>query len=114
MSQSVIADSSSMTDESRHQMVDYLENILERQLERLRTYDIDGSLDLADEANSIAEAIGNDQLLKSPAYKKSRSRIEGLYKDLGLTIAAERSEVKDKLKQIRKGLKTLGAYGGKR
>lgn len=114
MSQSVIADSGSMTDESYHQMVDYLENVLERQLERLRTYDIDGSLDLADEVNNVATAIGNEDLLGRPEYEESRSRIEGLYKALGLTIASERSEVKDKLKQIRKGLKTLGAYGGKR
>lgn len=92
------------------QMVDYLENLLMRQVERLRKYDLDGATELGEEANRVAAAISREKILERPEFSENRWRIEKLYKDLGLIIASERQEVSEKLRQIRMGLKTLGAY----
>jgi hypothetical protein len=99
------------TEESCRQMVDFLEELLTRQIERLRRYDLDGAMELAEEATGLANAISQQELLKRPEYADERFRIERLYKDLELIIASERQEVGDKLKQIRQCIRTLGAYG---
>ena len=93
------------------QMVAYLENILTRQLEKVRNYDLDGALALAEEANNLAASIGREKILERPDYAHERRRIKKLYKDICLIIASERQEVGAKLKQIRKGIKALGVYG---
>lgn len=105
-------DNSAIAENSLKQMADYLENILIRQLEKLRKYDLDGAVVLAEEANEIAATLGREGMLKRPEHSDQRRKIEKLYKDIGLIIASEREEVSDKLKVIRKGIKTLGVYGG--
>lgn len=104
-------DNKSLAENSFRQMVDYLENILTRQLERLRNYDLDGALALAEEANDLAASIGREKILERPDYADERWRIKKLYKDLSLIVASERQEVAEKLQQIRKGIKALGVYG---
>ena len=104
-------DNKSLAENSFRQMVDYLENILTRQLERLRNYDLDGALALAEEANDLAASIGREKILERPDYADERWRIKKLYKDLSLIVASERQEVAEKLQQIRKCIKALGVYG---
>jgi hypothetical protein len=104
-------DSDKLAENSYRQMVDYLENILTRQLEKVRRYDLDGAMELAEEANDMAIGIGREKILDRPDYADERWRIKRLYKDLCLIIATEREEVSQKLKQIRKGIKALGVYG---
>ena len=114
MSEEVISntvDSNTIAENSYKQMVDYLENILTRQIERVRNYDLDGAMALAEEANGLAVILGNEAILDRPEYVDERWRIKKLYKDLGLIIASEREEVGEKLKQIRKGIKALKLYG---
>lgn len=115
MSTTVNADSASaefLSDDNCAQMVDYLENILARHLERLRNYDLDGAMVLAEEANELALKVSESGALERPEYAASRDRITQLYREIGLIIASEREEVADKIKTIRKGIKTLGAYVG--
>ncbi|MHC4728226.1 MAG: hypothetical protein ACYS17_13475 [Planctomycetota bacterium] len=104
-------DNESLAENSFKQMVDYLENILTRQLERVRSYDLDGAMLLAEEANDMAATIGREKILERPDYADERWRIEKLYKDICLILASERQEVAEKLQQIRKGIKALGVYG---
>jgi hypothetical protein len=104
-------DNAAVAENSLKQMADYLENILVRHLERVRKYDLDGAVVLAEEANEIAATLGRDGMLKRPEHIEQRRKIETLYKDISLIIASEREEVSDKLKVIRKGIKTLGVYG---
>lgn len=98
-------------EESYDQMVNYLENILSRQLEKLRKYDIDGAMALAEEANDLAASVRNSGVLGREDFAKERERILVLYREIGLIIASERAEVADKLKEIRRGIKLLEAYG---
>ncbi|MHC5059877.1 MAG: hypothetical protein ACYTFK_02165 [Planctomycetota bacterium] len=104
-------DNKTLAENSFKQMVDYLENILTRQLERVRNYDLDGAMSLAEEANDLAATVGREKILERPDYADERWRIKKLYKDICLILASERHEVSEKLQQIRKGLKALGVYG---
>jgi len=90
--------------------VNYLENLLMRHLERLRNYDIDGAMALAEESHELALEIGREQILEDPAFAEHRERIRQIYSEVSLVIATERQEVTDKLKAIRQGLKTLEVY----
>ena len=103
-------DTGQLAETGYRQMVSYLENILSRQIEKLRHYDLDGALALAEDANRLAAVIGGEGVLQKPEFKDESWRLERLYKDLGLIIASERQEVQDKLRQIRQGIKTLGIY----
>ena len=98
-------------EESYEQMVNYLENILTRQLERLKKYDLDGALVLAEEANGLAGSIQKSGVLGREDFTEKRERILVLYREIGLIIASERAEIADKLKEIRKGIRVLEAYG---
>ena len=101
-----------LSSDSSRQMVDYIENLLMRHLERLRNYDLDGAMALAEEANNLAMQIGSVGVLDRPEFIEDKERIKKLYNEIGLIIASERQEVADKLQTIRKGIKTLGAYIG--
>lgn len=109
--QTTTTELSALSDEQVTQMAGYVEDLLSRQIERLRKYDLDGAMRLADEAQPMVERLSMGRELNRPALQSMRPRIEGLYKELCLVIASQRQEVSDKLSQIRKGLKTLGTYG---
>ncbi len=93
------------------QMAQYLEELLVRQIERIRRYDLDSALELGEESNKLAAALTQNDVLNQSGFEDEKFRIHRLYKDLEMIIETERSEVADKLKQIRQGIKTLGAYG---
>lgn len=91
----------------------YLEDLLQRQLAKLRSYDLDGALRIAEQSGPVAQSLTQEGVLTRPEMAESRRRIQGLYQEVCLTIAAERQEVSGKLQQIRDGLRTLSVYGGK-
>jgi hypothetical protein len=101
---------STLTDEQAAQMAGYVEDLLSRQIERLKKYDLDGAMRLAEEAQPLADRLSRGRELSRAALTAQRDRIQGLYKELCLVIASQRQEVSDKLNQIRTGLKTLGTY----
>ncbi len=94
------------------QIIGYLENLLIRQLEKVRKYDLDGAVVLAEEANEIAFTLARSKALDRPEFTKQRRQIHALYRDIGLIIASERQEVGEKLQAVRKGLRVLGVYSG--
>ena len=92
---------------------EYLEYLLSRQAERLRRYDLDGALSLAEESATIAEKVTGGGILNLKGSEQLKKRIEQLYKEICLMIASQRQEVSGKLEQIRTGLRALGTYAGK-
>lgn len=92
----------------------YLEELLMRQVDRLRSYDLDAAMAYAEEAETVAAEVTAGGILNQPAHAALKMRIETLYRDLTLMIASQRQEVADKLDQIRDGIKTLNTYAGKR
>lgn len=107
------AQSGSLPDEQAEQMAAYLEDLLFRQIQRLKQYDLEASIKLAEESQSIADTLTAAQVLERPGFESRRDRIQALYQELCLVIASQRQEVSDKLGQIRTGLKTLGKYAEK-
>lgn len=105
--------SSALTDEQVIQMASYVEELLTRQIGRLKQYDLDGAMRLAQETQPFADKLSQGRELNRPGLEAQKNRVQGLYKELCLVIASQRQEVADKLGQIRTGLKTLGTYAGK-
>jgi hypothetical protein len=104
---------SALTDEQISQMASYVEELLTRQIGRLKQYDLDGAMRLAQETQPFTDKLSQGRELNRPGLEAQRDRVQGLYKELCLVIASQRQEVADKLGQIRTGLKTLGTYAGK-
>ena len=91
----------------------YLEELLIRQIDRLKQYDLDAAMCYAEESEPIAAELTRTGFLEQPDNAASKARVQSLYRELTLVIASQRQEVSDKLDQIRNGLKTLGSYAGK-
>ena len=91
----------------------YLEELLGRQIDRLKTYDLDTAMRCAEESEPIAAELTRTGFLEQPENAAARARVQSLYRELTLVLASQRQEVSDKLDQIRSGLKSLTAYAGK-
>ncbi len=91
----------------------YLEDLLTRQIDRLKQYDLDAAMACAEESRAVADRLTDSGFLERPENADRKERIGALYRELMLVIASERQEVSDKMIQIRDGLKTLGTYAGK-
>jgi hypothetical protein len=103
----------SVLDEQAVQMSAYLEDLLFRQIQRLKQYDLEGAIQLAQESGPIADTLSSQKVFERPEFAPQRDRIRQLYQELCLVIASQRQEVQDKLGQIRTGLKTLNTYAQK-
>ena len=97
-------------DSGHMQTIDYLQDVIARQIEKVKSYDIDGAMKLGEEANSLAENINRQKLFDMPQFSNKRKEVDALYSNLGLVINSQRSEIAEKLRQIGKAKKTLGAY----
>jgi hypothetical protein len=102
-----------LADEDARQMVDYLEELMNRQIQKLRQYELEAAMKTAEESQPISERIIQASVLSRPGFEEQRDRIQKLYQELCLTIASQRQEVQDKLGQIRTGLRTLSKYADK-
>lgn len=94
-------------------MTDFLENMLMRQADKLRKYDLDGASVIAEETTVIAEELNRLGVLNRPEFADRKRRLEQMYRDICLIIADQRQEVSDKMTQIRQGLKAVSGYAGK-
>ncbi len=90
-------------------MVEQLENTLAEHLEKLRDYDIDSAMPLAEEASRLSLEIGAAGLFDRAEFDDERKRVDELYAEIGLVITGKRQEVSDKLEEIREGIETLSA-----
>lgn len=99
-----------ITDEnSDRRMVERLESTLTEHLQKLRDYDIDGAMPLAEEASRLSQDIADAGLFDKVEFNDERRRIDDLYAEVGLVITGKRQEVSDKLDEIREGIDTLSA-----
>ena len=99
-----------ITDEnSDRRMVERLESTLTEHLEKLREYDIDGAMPLAEEASRLSQDIAGAGLFNRAEFNDERRRIDDLYAEIGLVITGKRQEVSDKLDEVREGIETLSA-----
>lgn len=101
------------TDKGPAMTAAYLEELLTRQADRLKQYDLDAAVAYAEESETVAAELMRTGFLDQPENSEVKGRIRSLYRELTLIIAAQRQEVSGKLEQIRNGLKTLGTYAEK-
>lgn len=94
---------------SDRRMVERLESTLAEHLEKLREYDIDGAMPLAEEASRLAQDVAGAGLFGRAEFNDERRRIDDLYAEIGLVITGKRQEVSDKLEEVREGIETLSA-----
>lgn len=104
-------DNEAIFEQSQSQLVDMLENSLLRQVELNKSYSFDQAMAVAEQVNAIADYIGKNKVLEKPEFKAQGKRIEKLFKEVDMSITLARSEVADRLAQIRQAKMTLGAYG---
>lgn len=95
-------------------MTDFLENMLLRQADKLRSYDLDGASVIAEETTVIAEELNRLGVLSRPDFAERKRRLEQIYKNICLIIADQRQEVSDKMTQIRHGIKAVNGYASQK
>ncbi len=98
-----------LDENSDRRMVEQLENTLTEHLEKLREYDIEGAMPLAEEASRLSQDVANAGLFDGAEFDDEHKRIDELYAEIGLVITGKRQEVSDKLDEIREGIETLSA-----
>jgi len=98
-----------LDENSDRRMVEQLESTLTEHLQKLRDYDIDGAMPLAEEASRLSQDIAGAGLFDKAEFNDERRRIDDLYAEIGLAITGKRQEVSDKLVEIREGIETLSA-----
>ncbi len=96
-----------LAENSDRRIVEQLESTLAEHLEKLRDYDIEGAMPLAEEASRLSLEIGSAGILGRAEFDDERKRIDELYGEIGLVITGKRQEVSDKLDEIREGIETL-------
>ena len=107
-------------------MLDRLQGLLEKQLELVHQGNLAAAAELCEQADQYVQAITGNRGRASPLAGDRRAgthnrtapgsvdqwqRIERLYKDLCLALAAQRTETSDALSTIRQGKRVLRTYG---
>ncbi len=103
------AETDTLAENSDRRMVEQLENTLTEHLEKLRDYDIDAAMPLAEEASRLSQDIAGAGLFDRAEFNDERRRIDDLYAEVALVITGKRQEVSDKLEEVREGIETLSA-----
>lgn len=96
-------------DEQR-QLLSDLQHLLEKQIELAHQGDISAVEMLGKQAGDLAKKIAQTKILEQVAFKDNRERLQSLYADLCLVLAAEKANIAEKLTHVRKGKKTIEAY----
>ena len=99
-------------DEHIH-LLNKLQNLLEQQIRFARQGNVNEIEALSTQANSLVGKIARSGILESSEFKNQREQLRKLYQDLYLALTAQQAENTKELSQVRKGKKTIVAYGGK-
>jgi hypothetical protein len=99
-------------DEHIH-LLDELQNLLEQQIGFARHGNVNKIEALSKQANSLVGKIARSGILESCEFKKQREQLRKSYQDLCLALTTQHAENAKELSRVRKGKKTVMAYGGK-
>jgi len=98
-------------DEQKH-FLDELQKLLEQQIRFARQGNVNEIEGLSKQASFFVGKIARSGILESPEFQSHREHLRKLYKDLYLALTAQQAENAKELSQVRKGKKTIAAYGG--
>jgi hypothetical protein len=91
-------------------LLDELQDLLERQIKLARQNCIGEIEVLSERANCLAAKIAQSGIVESGEFKNRRQQLRRLYEDLYMSITAQRADISEKLRRVRKGKRTIKAY----
>jgi hypothetical protein len=65
---------------------------------------------LSMQTDCLVEKIVQAEIFQCPELKHQRALLKKLYENLCLAISAQKAEVAEKIRQVRKGRSTIGTY----
>ncbi len=92
-------------------LLEQLRSLLERQLELLHQGSLAAAVTLGEQADERVRVIVAARALQGPGAAGPWQRIESLYRELSLTLVAQREETSAVLHAVRRGKKILRTYG---
>jgi Zn-dependent M32 family carboxypeptidase len=92
-------------------LFDRLQRLLEQQLEQVHQGSVRAAERSCQQINECVRMLAETHVLDLPAFKDRRGRLERLYRELCLSLAAQREEASNSLNAIRRGKKILKTYG---
>jgi hypothetical protein len=96
--------------ENQIHLLDELQELLEKQI-ALAKQDGAGELEvLIERTDLLIEKISGTGILESPEFKNRKEHLQKLYEALCLSVAAKKTDVCEKLGQIRRSRKTMEIY----
>jgi len=99
--------------DNRTHLLDELQTLLEKQIEKVRQGNIRDVEALIQQADSLVDKISQTGILDpaGPAFNKvRREQLQKLYEKLCLAIIDQKADTSEKLSQVRKGKKTIQTY----
>lgn len=91
-------------------LLDRLQELLERQLALVRQGRLDAALELCEQTEKYVRQIAETRSAQTCSATDREERVKRLYEDLCLALMAQRAEVSDALDTLRQGRRVLDAY----
>lgn len=101
-----------MSNEVRKDMLDELQKLLEQQIELVHQGNSSGGRfeALSSRVDFLAHEIAETKVLERDEMEERRTKLRKTFDRLRLALTAQKNDIADKLSQIRRGRKTIGAY----
>jgi hypothetical protein len=100
-----------MNTNEQPQFLDDLQSLLEKQIELAQQANIGEVELLGEQTVCLVEKIQKSGLLESDEFEKRRELLQKLYHKLNLVVTARRDQTNETLSWVRRGKKTVEAYG---
>ncbi len=93
-----------------HDLLDGLQELLERQLALVRQGRLEAALELCGQTEPYVRQIAETRAAGTCFATGREDRVKRLYEDLCLALTAQRTEVSAALNTLRQGRRVLNAY----
>ncbi len=90
--------------------LDELGELLEKQIKTAQRFSGDEIEQLIRQAGKLVEEIAMSGILQLDEFKNQRRHLQKLYEDLCLVFTAQKADLSEKIRQLRKVKKTIGTY----
>jgi len=92
------------------ELLDDLQKLLREQIDLAGQGNVATVEQLSGRADVLVKKITDLHLLEMPRFRRRRTELEKLYRNLHLLITSGKDEISRQMKQIRKGKMTLKSY----
>jgi translation initiation factor 2B subunit (eIF-2B alpha/beta/delta family) len=101
-----------MIPDEKTNLLDGLQNLLEKQIKLVHQGNsANRHVEfLSEQAGAFVEKIAQAGILELPEFENRREHLQKLYQQLCLAIAAQKADIAEKLRQVRKCRKTIATY----